>query len=37
MKSERAEIERLRKEVAKLKMSRNILKTAAAYLPGQSM
>ena len=31
MKPEQAEIERLRKEVAKLKMERDILKKAAAY------
>jgi len=36
MKPEQAEIERLRKEVAKLKMERDILKKAAAYLAKES-
>jgi transposase len=34
MKPEQAEIDRLRKEVAKLKMERDILKKAAAYFEG---
>jgi transposase len=37
MKPEQAEIERLRKEVAKLKMERDILKKAAAYFAKESM
>ena len=37
MKPEAAEIERLRKEVAKLKMERDILKKAAAYFAKESM
>ena len=37
MKPEQAEIERLRKEVAKLKMERDILKKAAAYFAKDSM
>ena len=37
MKSEQAEIERLRKEVSKLKMERDILKKAAAYFAKESM
>jgi transposase len=37
MKPEQAEIERLRKEVAKLKMERDILKKAAAYFAMESM
>jgi len=37
MKPEQAEIERLRKEVAKLKMKRDILKKAAAYFSRESM
>ena len=37
MKPEEAEIERLRKEVAKLKMERDILKKAAAYFAKDSM
>lgn len=37
MKPEQAEIERLRKEVAKLKMERDILKKAAAYFARESM
>ena len=36
MKPEQAEIERLRKEVAKLKMERDILKKAAAYFARDS-
>lgn len=36
MKPEQAEIERLRKEVAKLKMERDILKRAAAYFAKES-
>jgi len=36
MKPEQAEIERLRKEVAKLKMERDILKKAAAYFAKES-
>ena len=36
MKPEQAEIERLKKEVAKLKMERDILKKAAAFFPKQS-
>ena len=37
MKPEQAEIERLRKEVAKLKIERDILKKAAAYFAKESM
>ena len=37
MKPEQAEIERLRKEVAKLKMERDILKKAAAYFAKDSL
>ena len=37
MKPEHAEIDRLRKEVAKLKMERDILKKAAAYFARESM
>jgi len=37
MKPEQAEIERLKKEVAKLKMERDILKKAAAYFARESM
>lgn len=37
MKSADAEIARLRKEVAKLKMERDILKKAAAYFAKESM
>ena len=37
MKPEQAELERLRKEVAKLKMERDILKKAAAYFAKESM
>ena len=37
MKPEQAEIERLRREVAKLKMERDILKKAAAYFAKESM
>jgi transposase len=37
MKPEQAEIERLRKEVARLKMERDILKKAAAYFAKESM
>jgi transposase len=37
MKPEAAEIDRLRKEVAKLKMERDILKKAAAYFAKESM
>lgn len=37
MKPEQAEIERLRNEVAKLKMERDILKKAAAYFARESM
>jgi transposase len=36
MKPEQAEIERLKKEVAKLKMERDILKKAAAYFAKES-
>ena len=36
IKPEQAEIERLRKEVAKLKMERDILKKAAAYFAKES-
>lgn len=36
MKPEQAEIERLKNEVAKLKMERDILKQAAAYFAGES-
>ena len=37
MKPEQAEMERLRKEVSKLKMERDILKKAAAYFAKESM
>jgi len=37
MRPEQAEIERLRKEVAKLKMERDILKKAAAYFARDSL
>ena len=37
MKPEQAEIERLRKEVSKLKMERDILKKAAAFFAKESM
>jgi transposase len=37
MKPEQAEIDRLRKEVAKLKMERDIPKKAAAYFAKESM
>ena len=37
MKPEQAEIERLKREVAKLKMERDILKKAAAYFAKESM
>ena len=37
LKPEQAEIARLRKEVAKLKMERDILKKAAAYFAKESM
>jgi len=37
MKPEQAELERLRKEVARLKMERDILKKAAAYFAKESM
>jgi len=37
MKREQAETDRLRKEVAKLKMERDILKKAAAYFAKESM
>jgi transposase len=37
MKPEQAELERLRREVAKLKMERDILKKAAAYFAKESM
>ena len=37
MKPEQAEIARLKKEVAKLKMERDILKKAAAYFAKESM
>ncbi len=37
MKPEQAEIDRLRKEVAKLKMERDILEKAAAYFARESM
>jgi transposase len=37
MKPEAAEVERLRKEVAKLKTERDILKKAAAYFAKESM
>lgn len=37
LKPEQAEIDRLRKEVAKLKMERDILKKAAAYFAKESM
>jgi len=37
MKPEQAEIERLKKEVAKLKMERDILKKAAAYFAKDSL
>ena len=36
MKPEQAEIDRLKKEVAKLKMERDILKKAAAYFARES-
>ena len=37
MKPEQAEIARLKKEVAKLKMERDLLKKAAAYFAKESM
>ena len=37
MKPEQAELDRLRKEVSKLKMERDILKKAAAYFAKESM
>ncbi len=37
MKPEQAELERLRKENAKLKMERDLLKKAAAYFAKESM
>lgn len=37
MKPEQAEIDRLKKEVAKLKMGRDILKKAAAYFARESI
>ena len=37
MKPEQAEIDRLRKEVAKLRMERDILKKAAAYFAKDSL
>lgn len=37
MKPEQAEIARLKKEIAKLKMERDILKKAAAYFAQESM
>ena len=37
MKPEQGELDRLRKEVAKLKMERDILKKAAAYFAKESM
>ena len=37
MKPEQAELERLRKEVARLKMERDILKKAAAFFAKESM
>jgi transposase len=37
MKPEQAELERLRREVAKLKMERDILKKAAAYFAKDSL
>lgn len=37
MKPEQAEVERLRREVAKLKMERDILKKAAAYFAKNSL
>ena len=37
MKPEQAEIEKLRKEVARLKMERDILKKAEAYFAKESM
>ena len=37
MKPEQAEIDRLRKEVAKLRMERDILKKATAYFAKESM
>jgi len=37
MKPEQAEIAALKKEVAKLKMERDILKKAAAYFAKESM
>ena len=36
MKAEQLEIDRLRREVAKLKAERDILKKAAAYFAGES-
>jgi transposase len=37
MRPEAAELDRLRKEVAKLKMERDILKKAAAYFAKDSL
>jgi transposase len=37
MKPEQAEIERLKKENAKLRMERDLLKKAAAYFARESM
>jgi transposase len=37
MKTEQAEIARLQREVAKLKVERDILKKAAAYFAKESM
>ena len=37
MKPQQAEIDSLKKEVAKLKMERDILKKAAAYFAKESM
>lgn len=37
MKPEQAELERLKKEVAKLRMERDILKKAAAYFAKDSL
>jgi transposase len=37
MKTEQAELERLRKENAKLRMERDLLKKAAAYFAKESM